>query len=47
MILRPAMKVQLAHAGSVYDVVPMLQQLATETVDISTSCSLGWLRRGR
>lgn len=31
MILRPAMKVQLAHGGSVYDVVPMLQQLATET----------------
>lgn len=31
MILRPAMKVQLTYRELAYDVMPMLQQLATET----------------
>lgn len=31
MILRPAMKVQLAYQGTTHDVMPMLQQFATET----------------
>ncbi|WP_308465637.1 hypothetical protein [Rathayibacter soli] len=31
MILRPAMKVQLTHRDTTYDVMPMLQQFITET----------------